>query len=237
MDSLIICDILSRNGISSDNDLGERLQVYFTLLQEWNKKIDLFAEAEEYEFIDRHFIDSLSVLNTGLITQNARLIDVGSGAGFPGLALALARADLSVVLLDSQEKRTRFLELVVRETGARNATVIHERAEILGKVSGYRESFDIAAARALAPVNVLSEYLLPFVRKGGKALCWKGPALNKELKMAGTAVARLGGRLEKPVLCSIAGRDWEHLILPICKTAPTPGKYPRRPGTPRSDPL
>ena len=228
---------LTINEISPEGDLSGKLYTYFSLLCEWNKKMDLTAADEEDEMIDKHFIDSLSVLKTGLIRPESVLIDVGTGAGFPGLVLALARKDLSVTLLDAQQKRIRFLDEVVRQTGANNVTTIHGRAEDTAHRIEFREKFDIAAARAVAPLNVLCEFLLPFVKKGGHAICWKGPALKQELDEGQKSAAILGGKIESAFCCSIIGQNWDHKILPILKAEKTPSKYPRKAGMPKSDPL
>ncbi|MCR5567236.1 MAG: 16S rRNA (guanine(527)-N(7))-methyltransferase RsmG [Clostridiales bacterium] len=228
---------LERNGIPFPEELPEKLNTYFVLLQEWNSKIDLTAVTDEDEMLDKHFIDSLTVLKAGLIQNNASLIDVGTGAGFPGLVLAMARPDLQVTLLDSQQKRLLFLEKTAEATGTENITVIHARAEDGARKPQLRERFDYAAARALAPANVLCEYLLPYVKVDGYALCWKGPALRDELESGRRAAHLLGGRLEMPVSCPVAGREWEHTILPIRKVQHTASTYPRKAGTPKSKPL
>ena len=136
--------------------------------------MDLVAEAEDEELLDRHFMDSLGVLRTGLLEGAESLIDGGTGAGFPGMALALAMPETRVTLLDSQQKRLNFLAEVIRQTGAQNVTLIHARAEDGARRPELREQFDRAAARAVAPLNVLCEYLMPYVRVGGLMLCWKG---------------------------------------------------------------
>ena len=207
-----MCDIreqLIRNGIPFPEELPAQLDLYLNLLKEWNTRMDLIAPAEDAEIIDRHFIDSLCVMKTGLIPEGARFIDVGTGAGFPGLVMAMARPDLRITLMDAQRKRISFLEETVRQTGIRNTEIIHSRAEDAARKKEYREQFDIAAARAVAPLNTLCEYLLPFVRIGGLALCWKGPAVNNELECGRRAAHLLGGRLEMPVRCPVEGREWD----------------------------
>ena len=237
MNAETIRERLERNGIPFGADLPEKLYIYFTLLEEWNSRMDLTAVTEEDETLDKHFVDSLTVLKTGLIASNARMIDVGTGAGFPGLVIALARPDLRVTLLDAQQKRLTFLERVSGETGTENVTIVHARAEDGARKPELRERFDYAAARALAPANVLCEYLLPYVKVGGRALCWKGPALKDELESGRKAAHLLGGRLEMPVSCPVAGRDWEHMILPVLKVQNTSSVYPRKAGTPKGKPL
>ena len=228
---------LEQNQIPFRGELPDQLLIYFLLLQEWNSHMDLTAVTDEDETLDKHFIDSLKVLKTGLIDTGAKLIDVGTGAGFPGMVLAIACPDLKVTLLDAQQKRLVFLEKVCEETGTHNVSIVHARAEDGARMPGMREQFDYAAARALAPLNVLCEYLLPYVKTGGCALCWKGPALKDELESGRRAAHLLGGRLEMPVRCGIKGREWEHMILPVRKIQNTPAAYPRKAGTPKNRPL
>ena len=228
---------LRMNEIPFAEDLPEKLEIYLRLLLEWNTKMDLTAVEEEEDLLDKHFADSLTVLRTDLVKPGASLVDVGTGAGFPGMVLAMARPDLKVVLMDAQRKRLKFLETVAAEAGVNNAEILHTRAEDAARDRKHREQYDIAAARAVAPLNVLAEYLLPFVKVGGCALCWKGPALKQELEAGRRAAHLLGGRLEMPVSCAVAGRDWEHTILPVRKTERTAAAYPRKAGTPKAKPL
>lgn len=237
MNSIEIKKALDRNGIPCQDDLPEKLQIYLSLLMQWNKQMDLTAVTDEAETVDKHFIDSLAVLNTGLITTQSSLIDVGTGAGFPGLVLAMALPDIHVTLMDSQQKRLTFLEYVINAAEVQNTTVIHARAEDGARNPDLREKFDFAVARALAPLNTLCEYLLPYVKPGGYAICWKGPALSDEIGSGRKAAHLLGGRIEMPRRCMIADRDWEHMILPIRKTEPTSSVYPRKAGIPKSRPL
>ena len=228
---------LALNGIPHAVDLPEKLVAYLQILREWNARMDLTGDAEDEEWADRHLMDSLTVLKTDLLPAGARLIDVGTGAGFPGLVLALARPDLSVTLLDAQQKRLRFIEVMAETMGRKDIRLLHARAEDAARLPECREVFDIAVARAVAPLNVLCEYLLPFVRVGGEALCWKGPGIQREWEAGKRAAFLLGGRLEDPIACPIAGRDWEHMIQPISKTRPAPKEYPRKPGMPQSHPI
>ena len=228
---------LERNAIVCGTELPEKLTVYLSLLNEWNSRMDLTAVTEDEETVDKHFIDSLTVLKTGIIKQDSTLIDVGTGAGFPGMVLAIAKPDLQVTLMDSQQKRLLFLEKIIKETDASNVTIIHSRAEDGARKPELREQFDYAAARALAPLNVLCEYLLPYVKPDGYALCWKGPALTDEMESGRKAAHLLGGRMEMPVFCDVAGRDWKHMILPVRKIQHTGKAYPRKAGIPKNKPL
>lgn len=228
---------LNRNGISFREDLPDKLGIYFSLLQEWNSRMDLTAVTDEDEMLDKHFIDSLTVLKTGLVRGNGKMIDVGTGAGFPGLILAMACPDLHVTLLDSQQKRLDFLKKTSEEAGVANIAIVHSRAEDGARKKEMREQFDYAVARALAPMDVLCEYLLPYVKVDGYALCWKGPSLKGEMESGRKAAHILGGRFEMPVLCKVDGRDWEHMILPVRKIQHTTAEYPRKAGTPKNKPL
>lgn len=231
-----IKNCLNANRIPFRDELPEKLKIYFELLQEWNGRMDLTAVTDEEETLDKHFIDSLTVLKTGFIRPNTALIDVGTGAGFPGLVLAMACPEMKVTLMDAQQKRLAFLQKVSDETET-GVNVIHARAEDGARKPELRERFDYATARALAPTNVLCEYLLPFVKIDGCALCWKGPALKDELESGRRAAHLLGGRMEMPVRCPVEGRDWEHLILPVRKIQKTASVYPRKAGTPKNKPL
>ena len=237
MKDLQIREFLVRNSIPFTDELPGKLEIYLSLLKEWNTHMDLTAVTDDEEMVDKHFIDSLTVLKTTFITEQASIIDVGTGAGFPGMVLAMARPDLHVTLLDSQQKRLTFLEKVALSTNTAITDIIHARAEDGARTAGLREQFDIATARALAPMNVLCEYLLPFVKVNGCALCWKGPALKEELDAGRKAAHLLGGRLEMPVVSHISGRDWEHTILPVRKIYHTSSAYPRKTGIPKVKPL
>ncbi len=228
---------LEKNGILFREELPGMLVRYMYMLQEWNRRMDLTSVCDEEETLDRHFIDSLTVLKTGLLSGAMTMIDVGTGAGFPGMVLAMACPDLHVTLLDSQRKRLTFLEEVGKTVQVGNISIIHARAEDGGHRPELRERFDIAAARALAPAGVLCEYLLPFVRTGGCALFWKGPALKDETDSGRRAAHLLGGKLETPVSCPITDRNWEHQILPVRKLRHTPSMYPRKAGIPKRIPL
>ncbi len=234
-------DLLLRSraaGIPLSEAGAKVLTCFHQLLMEWNQRMDLTAVLEESEMMDRHYVDSLSPLQKdGLLAAGASVIDVGSGAGFPGIPLAVARPDLRVTLLDAQLKRVGFLKEAVSRLGLANVRVIHGRAEDVARREDCREKFDTAAARALAPLPVLLEYLLPFAKVGGLALCWKGPAVLAEIPAGERAAKILGGILEAPIPTAVPGRDWSHLLLPVRKIEKTLRQYPRKAGTPGRTPL
>lgn len=220
-------------GIHPDSLARERLEGFHSLLLAFNEKMDLTNVPEE-EMAIRHYADSLLILKEGLIRPGDRLIDVGTGAGFPGLPLAILRPDTRVCLLESRKKRCDFLKKVVEELNLSNAALLCGRAEELARPP-YRESFDLALARAVAPLNQLLELLLPFVKPGGKALCWKGPALFSEMAEGASAAGILGGSPGSLIDLGIPGRS--HYVQVFDKTSPTPKQYPRRAGIPGSRPL
>ena len=226
--------LLQNAGIVLDGEACRKLSAYHALLLDWNSRMDLTNVPEE-EMALRHYGDSLLPLShADWFPDGASLIDVGTGAGFPGMALATVRPDLRVTLLDAQRKRCDFLQAVCQELALRNVAVLHARAEDAAR-GELRECFDIAAARAVAPLNVLCEYLLPFVRVGGHALCWKGPAVREELP-EGQRAARILGAETLPLLrLPIEGR--EHYLQPFRKTEKTVRRYPRKSGTPSKESL
>lgn len=227
-------EILTEYGIFTDNAACERLQRYCGMLVEKNKVMDLTNVPEE-EIPEKHFVDSLLPLRFGLIPEKGSLADVGTGAGFPGMPIAIMNPQLSVTLIDAQEKRCAFLREVKEELELRNVTVLHLRAEDAGKNKTLRASFDVCTARAVAPLNVLEEYLIPLLRKGGCALCWKGPGVKEELPAAIRASRILNAVTEDPMLMPMRGM--QHFIVRVMKNGDTPDAYPRKNGTPSKQPL
>jgi len=226
--------ILSPAGIVPDAAACERLAAYHALLLDWNSRMDLTNVPEE-EMALRHYADSLLPLaREEWFPAGAGLIDVGTGAGFPGLPLAILRPDLRVTLLDAQRKRCDFLQAAAEKLALDNVRVLHSRAEDAARTE-LREHFDLAVARAVAPLNVLCEYLLPFVREGGRALCWKGPAVREEQADARRAALLLGAREEPLARLPIPER--EHYVQPYRKIQKTVRQYPRKSGTPSRNPL
>ena len=206
-----------------------KLRAYKKMLVERNKQIDL-TNVKEEDMDALHFADSLLPLeNIDIFKKNSSLIDVGTGAGFPGLAIAIAREDMAVTLLDSLNKRCDFLRAVIENIGLKNCRVVNGRAEDIAR-SELREGFDIAVARALAPLNVLIEYLMPFVKPSGIAVCWKGPNVFEELETAQNAAKLCSGEIEE--IRTVAFENRNAYIVSILKTANISDKYPRRAGIP-----
>ena len=212
----------------------EKFYNYMNLLLEWNEKINLTAIIEPREVILKHFVDSLTIAK--YIKENEKLIDVGTGAGFPGIPLSIVKENKDIVLLDSLNKRINFLEEVKENLKLENITTIHGRAEEFGKNRKEREIYDIATSRAVAPLNILLEYLLPLVKVGGKAICMKGSNI-KEIENAKNALEILGGKIEKIEEITLPNSDIKRNIIIVKKVKNTPSKYPRKPGTPSKEPI
>ncbi len=208
---------------------------YLELLQEWNNKINLTAITEKEEIELKHFYDSLTI--SDYIKPNSTLIDVGTGAGFPGIPLKIKDESIKLTLLDSLNKRLLFLEEVEKELKLDNVENVHGRAEDIGQDKKYREKYDYATSRAVARLSVLVEYLLPFVKVGGYCICMKGPNIEDELKDAEKAIKVLGGEIEKIDNFKLENDDNERNIVIIKKIKNTPKQYPRKAGTPTKEPI
>ncbi|MBC5729154.1 16S rRNA (guanine(527)-N(7))-methyltransferase RsmG [Ruminococcus sp. NSJ-71] len=207
----------------------EQFQKYFELLAEWNEKMNLTAITDESGVALKHFADSLSLLNFVDIPQNSSLADVGTGAGFPGVVLKIARPDIKLTLIDSLNKRLVFLGEVCAQLGI-EAELIHSRAEDGARDEKLRENFDFAVSRAVARMNVLSEYCLPYVKVGGAFCAMKGAQANEEFKESLNAINTLGGKLEKKYFFELPENGGERAIAVVRKVKNTPQKYPRQLG-------
>ncbi len=207
----------------------EQFQKYFELLAEWNEKMNLTAITDESGVALKHFADSLSLLNFVDIPQNSSLADVGTGAGFPGVVLKIARPDIKLTLIDSLNKRLVFLGEVCAQLGI-EAELIHSRAEDGARNEKLRESFDFAVSRAVARMNVLSEYCLPYVKVGGAFCAMKGAQANEEFKESLNAINTLGGKLENKYFFELPENGGERAIAVVRKVKNTPQKYPRQSG-------
>ena len=230
---------------TASNDVGleftelqyEQFIKYMRLLQEWNEKINLTAITEDEEVIKKHFIDCIKSFKSDPIRKAKAIIDVGTGAGFPGLPIAIMNQNVKVTLLDSLNKRINFLNLVVKELGLKNVTTIHSRAEDGARKPELREKFDVATSRAVANMAVLSEFCMPYVKKGGYFVALKGPAIDEELENGKKAIKILGGELKEIIEISIEETDLKHNIVEIKKINMCPKAYPRKAGTVNKKPL
>ena len=212
--------------------MDDKFDRYMALLKDWNTRINLTAITEDEEIRLKHFQDSLSLLP---YIEGGSLVDVGTGAGFPGMPLAIARPDLQVMLVDSLDKRVKFLRCVVEELSLSNVTCIHARAEDIGRDPAYRERFDYATARAVASMPVLLEYCLPLLKTGGRFIAMKGANAAEEI--FDRAMDILGGKLIQSDTFCLPGSDMERCLFVIEKIRQVSPKYPRKAGLPTKQPL
>lgn len=208
---------------------------YMNLLIEWNEKINLTAIIEPEDIILKHFVDSLTVSKE--IPDNAKIADIGTGAGFPGLPIKILKPEVEVFLIDSLNKRIKFLDEVISKNNLKNVRAIHARAEEIGHNKEYRESCDVVTSRAVAKLNVLLEYMMPLVKIGGKCICLKGPNVEEEIKEAKNAIKILGGEIEKIENITLPDSDNKRTIIVIKSVKQLPNRYPRKAGTPTVSPL
>lgn len=215
-------------GVPINEERADKLVRYASLLKEWNNKINLTAITDDEGIAVKHFLDSLTVAATGKI--KGRVIDVGTGAGFPGLVLKTALPDISLTLLDSLNKRIKFLDAVVLDLGLDGVETVHMRAEDGGQSSRFREKYDTVVSRAVANMTLLSEWCLPFVKVGGYFLALKGPAAEEELIAAKRTISILGGEVEDVFETEIPYSDLKHRIIIVKKVRQTPKRFPQKPG-------
>lgn len=230
-----IMEYVGELGIKLSKEQAEMFFNYMNLLLEWNEKINLTAITEEKEVIVKHFVDSLTIAK--YIPEGASLVDVGTGAGFPGIPLKIIREDLKITLLDSLQKRINFLDVVIKELNLKNVETIHARVEEFGKNSKYRESFEVATSRAVANLSTLTEYLLPLVKVGGIAVCMKGSSIEEELETSKKAINVLGGKVSNVFEFDLPKTDIKRNLVIVDKINKTPSKYPRKPGMPSKEPI
>lgn len=210
---------------------------YYDLLVSWNEKVNLTSITDYKDVVIKHFIDSLSIVN--IIDPNGyeSLVDIGTGAGFPGIPIKIAFPALDVVLVDSLNKRVDFLNMVIKELGLKGIRAVHTRAEELGHNSSYRESFDLCVTRAVSNLSVISEYCLPLVKVGGYFIPYKSKEYEDEIFKYEMAVEELGGAIDDVALFNLPDTDIFRSLILIFKDDNTPAKYPRRSGMPLKKPL
>ncbi len=232
-----LLDALEDMGLSYDENTLLKFRRYMELILEWNEKVNLTSITDTDEFVKKHFVDSIAICGTSQMVNSSKIIDVGTGAGFPGIPLAILYPDKKFLLMDSLNKRIKIIEELSREIGLRNVTFLHGRAEELARNKDFREQFDLCVSRAVANLAVLSEYCLPFVKVDGWFAAYKTGTIEEELQASMHAIKLLGGRLDENKQLTIKGYDLDHRILMIKKVKKTLAKYPRKAGTPAKEPL
>ena len=222
-------------GIILDNEMLNKFYDYKNMIIEWNEKINLTAITEDTDFIIKHFVDSITV--SKYIDKDKKIIDIGTGAGFPGIPLNIVNNSNNITLFDSLNKRLKVLEDIINRLGLKNISTLHGRAEETFKNKVYRENFDIATSRAVAALNVLVELMLPAVKVGGICICMKGNNAEEEINEAKKAIKEMGGEIIKVEKIVLPILNLERNIIIIKKVKQTPNKYPRKPGTPQKEPI
>lgn len=224
-------------GVNLTDCQVKQFLVYYEMLAEWNEVMNLTAITDYDDVMKKHFIDSLSLVKAYDVSQERSVIDVGTGAGFPGLALKIAFPNLQVTLLDSLNKRIQFLNEVIEKLNLSHVETIHGRAEDFARPEKLREQFDLCVSRAVANLSVLSEYCLPFVKVGGQFISYKSEKILEEMNGAKKAISILGGRVKNQVEFELPDSDIYRNLFVIEKMKNTPKKYPRKAGLPAKEPL
>ena len=230
-----IIELSRKIDVEIDEQMCKQFYQYMKLLLEWNEKINLTAITEENEVILKHFIDSLTI--NKYIEEGETIIDIGTGAGFPGIPLAITKMENKITLVDSLNKRINFLLKVKDALNLNNVEAIHGRVEEIGKNSNHREHYNVVTSRAVAKLNVLLEYMMPLVKVGGKCICMKGSNIDEEIEQSKKALSILGGEIIKVDKMVLPSTDISRNIILIKKVRETPKQYPRKPGTPAKEPI
>lgn len=228
-------NIMSGWGYDISDKQISQLDIFYELLVEKNKVMNLTAITEFDQVLVKHFADSLSICK--FMPDANTVCDLGTGAGFPGLPLAIFYSDKEFTLIDSLNKRINFLSEVVDAIGLTNVTLVHARAEEAGRNKLYREKFDLVVSRAVANIATLSEYCLPLVKVGGSFISYKSGHVSDEIETSGSAIKKLGGKLQEPIYFTLPNTDIDRSFLVIDKKVATSKTYPRKPGTPGKEPL
>ena len=228
---------LEQLGITLSETQKQQFDKFYELLIEWNKVMNLTGITEYEEVNEKHFVDSLSIVKAIDINEVSSVIDIGTGAGFPGIPLKIAFPHLKVVLLDSLNKRINFLNTVINELGLKDISTIHGRAEDFAKKPEYREQFDLCVSRAVANLATLSEYCVPYVKKDGMFVPYKSGEIDEELEQSKKAIHVLGGKTQKVVKFQLPGTEIGRSFVVIKKLQNTAKKYPRKAGLPSKEPI
>ncbi len=237
MDYQILEQKLGELGIKQDQNQLERFHKFYQLLIEWNKVMNLTGITEYEDVVEKHFVDSLSIIKAVDLSRIHTVIDVGTGAGFPGIPLKIAFPHLRVVLLDSLNKRIKFLDEVISQLGLTEIRTIHGRAEEYARKEEYREQFDLCVSRAVANLSTLSEYCLPYIQVGGIFVPYKSGEIDDEVEQSKKAVRILGGNIKDVMKFELPGTDIHRSFVLIHKEKHTQKKYPRKAGIPAKEPL
>lgn len=238
MDNLItIKEEVSKLGIDLNEEQVNQFNIYYNMLIEKNKVMNLTAITEFDDVLRKHFVDSLCIIKAIDISKEMNLLDLGTGAGFPGIPLKIAFPNIKITLMDSLNKRLNFLNDVISELKLKNIETVHGRAEEMGNNSLYRENFDLCVSRAVAKLYSLSEYCMPFVRVGGSFIAYKSDDISLELENSQNAISVLGGKFKDKVSFVLPDSDIQRTLVIINKVKATPKKYPRQAGKPSKEPL
>ena len=233
----LLLDRVSDLSIELNEKQVEQFIKFYEILVEWNKVMNLTGITEYGEVVEKHFVDSLSLVKMIDINKCEKVIDIGTGAGFPGIPLKIAFPHLKITLLDSLNKRIKFLNTVINELGLEDIKTIHGRAEDFAKQEEYREKYDLCVSRAVANLSILSEYCLPYVSVDGMFIPYKSGEIDEELKNSQKAIQILGGKIENSIKFELPGTDIGRSFVKISKIKNTAKKYPRKAGLPSKEPL
>lgn len=228
---------LNALSIQIDKRQAEQFQMFYELLIEWNKVMNLTAITEYDEVVEKHFLDSLCLKDVLNLDQVENVIDIGTGAGFPGIPLKIVYPHLKITLLDSLQKRVKFLNKVIGKLELEDIEAIHGRAEEIAKKENYREKYELCVSRAVANLSTLSEYCIPFVKTDGFFISYKSGDVDEEVIKSKKAAAVLGGKIENTIKFQLPGTEINRSFVKIRKVKETPKKYPRKAGTPSKEPL